>query len=158
MDSICQSRDSQNAKKISPFQTSPTHEESGSKVEDLHKESQPKEEAKKMKQGRHQLRWQFNSLTHNPTQPIRFSLDNGDYATNFKIESFEIIWSCMDRTTNNQNLSGDTHQVVLALTEAGASPLNIESVNNRPYAMRVADRRQIAWGQMNSNMVNTILD
>jgi len=111
-----------------------------------------------MKQGRHQLRWQFNCLTHNPSTPIRFQLDNGDYDRNFRIDSFEVIFSCMDRTTNAQNISGQTHQVVLATSEQGATPISTESVNNRAYSMRVADRRQLAWAQMDDQMNNTILD
>ena len=111
-----------------------------------------------MKRGKHQLRWQFNSVTHIFNRPIKFQLDNGDYDRNFRVESFEIIWCSMDKGTNNTSISGDTHQVVLATTEQGATPLNTASVNNRPYAMRVADRRQIAWGQMDDSIVNTILD
>jgi len=157
MDSVCESRDAQDAKEIPSIQTGSTDEESRSKVEDIHQEPQPKE-AKEMKQGKHQLRWQFNSEAHSPLRPVQFNLDNGDYTRNFVIESFEIIWGSMDKGTNNTDISNNTHQVVLALTEEGAMPLATETVNNRPFAIRVADRRQVAWGQMDNSIVNTILD
>ena len=157
MDSICQSRNAEDEKEIPPIQTGSTDEESGSKVENKYEESQSKEE-EKMKQGKHQLRWQFNSEAHDPERPVQFNLDNGDYTRNFVIESFEIIWASMDKGTNNTDISNNTHQIVLALTEEGAMPINTETVNSRPFAMRVADRRQVAWGQMDNNIVNTILD
>jgi len=111
-----------------------------------------------MKQGKHQLRWQFSAQAHSPLRPVQFNLDNGDYERNFVIDSFEIIWCCMDKGTNNTDISSKTHQIVLALTEDGAMPLSTETVNNSPFAMRVADRRQVAWGQMDDNDRNTILD
>lgn len=111
-----------------------------------------------MIQGKHQLRWQFNSASHTGLTPIRFSLDNGDYDRNFVIESFEIIYGSMDKGTNNTDLSNNVHNVVLALTEQGAMPLATSSVNNRPYAIRMCDRRQIAWGMMNDDQIHTILD
>ena len=113
-----------------------------------------------MKQGKHQLRWQFNCLVHDPMKPVRFTLDNGDYDKNFVIESFEVLFCSMDRTTNNTSISGDVQMVVLGLTERGCIPHNQETVNNRPYAMRVADRRQIGWAMMDDHapMGNVILD
>lgn len=110
-----------------------------------------------MKQGQHQLRWQFNSETYTNT-PIKFTLNNGDYNRNFRVDSFEVIFCSMDKGTNNTSLSGNLHQVVLATSEAGAQPTNTERVNNRPFAMRVTDRRQIAWGQMDADYQVTILD
>lgn len=110
-----------------------------------------------MKQGKHQLRWQFNSETYTGT-PIKFSLDNGDYDRNFKVESIEVIFCSMDKGTNNTDISSKIHQVVLATSEAGAQPNNVETVNNRPYAMRVTDRRQIGWAQMNDDYIHTMLD
>lgn len=128
-------------------------------MEILNEESQSKEEeeAFTMIRGKHQLRWQFNSSTYQG-EPVRFNLDNGDYDRNFVVESIEVIWCSMDKTTNNTDISEKTHQVVLATSEAGAQPTNTETVNNRPYAMRVTDRRQIGWAQMNADMVNTMLD
>jgi len=110
-----------------------------------------------MKQGKHQLRWQFCAQSFTGT-PVRFTLNNGNYDRNFRIESFEVIFCNMDKTTNNTSISGKTHQVVLATTESGAQPINVESTNASSYAMRVTDRRQIAWAQMDDSMVNTILD
>lgn len=110
-----------------------------------------------MMRGRHQLRWQFNSETYEG-QPIKFNLNNADFDRNFRVDSIEVIFCSMDKTTNNTDLSSKVHQVVLATSESGATPTNVETVNNRPYAMRVTDRRQIGWAQMSDEGIHTILD
>lgn len=111
-----------------------------------------------MKKGKHQIRWQFNSLTHDVTKPVQFNLDNGDFETNMRIESIEIMFMSVDRTTNNQNLSNDAHFVALATTERGATPISSTSVNNRPYANRGCDRSAIGWGLATDDFAQTILD
>lgn len=111
-----------------------------------------------MKCGRHQIRMQWNCLTHTPDNPTRIALDNGDFETNMRIESMQILPMSTDRDTNNRDFSGGSTFVVVALTSDGAQPLDLPSVNARPYALRGCDRRQIGWGTIESNDVNTILD
>jgi hypothetical protein len=114
-----------------------------------------------MKKGQHQVRWQFNCFTHLYTKPVRFHLDNGDYDTNFVIDSMEVIFCRADKTTNNTSISNKTHQVVLSLTENGAIPqvaAGGANVNFSNYSMRVTDRRQIAWAQMDDEVHHVILD
>ena len=111
-----------------------------------------------MKNGKHQIRWQFNCLTHDVTKPVQFNLDNGDFEKNMRIESIEVMFMSTDRTTNNVDISNTVHFVALATTERGATPISSTSVNNRPYANRGCDRSAIAWGLMDDEVHHTILD
>lgn len=111
-----------------------------------------------MKRGQHQIRWQFNCLAHNPLKPVQFNLDNGDFEKNMRIESIDVMFMSVDRVTNNKDIGSDAHFVCLSTTEAGATPINQETVNNRPYANRGCDRENIGWGLMDNHGAQTILD
>lgn len=111
-----------------------------------------------MRKGKHQIRMQWNCTDHLWTNPIRINLDNGDYTKNMKITSMEIMYMSTDRDTNNRDLSGQAHFVVIALTEAGAIPHSTETINNREYALRGVDRNQIGWGTLEQGFNKTILD
>ena len=98
-----------------------------------------------MKCGKHQLRIGFNCLNHNPTKPQKFTLDNGDFDSNMRIESVEWIMGSTDKEGNNIDFSNYVHFGVVALTEQGATPINQGTSSNKPYSLRITDRRQIAW-------------
>jgi len=100
-----------------------------------------------MKRGIHTIRSGFTE-EHNPTQPRRYSLDNGNFELNQQLTAFE-IFPIGTKITARDQLFSDPVFIVISTDETGAIPVT-GSVSPSEYGdvlnMRPSDSRQIAWG------------
>tara|TARA_R100000808_G_C2143717_1_gene151495 strand:+ start:1589 stop:2107 length:519 start_codon:yes stop_codon:yes gene_type:complete len=107
-----------------------------------------------MRKGVHTIRSGITSV-HNPTVPRRYSLDNGDFEVNMKIESVDFFPIGNDRTgAANDDWSNTTVWFVLSTSSAGGVPTS-STVSEQEYGatfnLRPSDSAQIAWGMMGGN-------
>ena len=113
-----------------------------------------------MKEGIHTIRSGFNDL-HNPANPRRYLLDNGDYDSNMKITSLQLIPNSGALTTNNHDV--DTSAIVyfvIATSSAGATPSPSPQAGTEyiDYGLRLNDSAQVGWGWISNEAQFVILD
>lgn len=102
-----------------------------------------------MQLGRHTIRSGFTD-THLATVPRKYSLDNGDFEKNMKIESVDLMFATTATSGGNQDrVAAGAVFFVIATSEAGAIPTLTTSSPDEVDAqlsLRFSDNRQIAWG------------
>lgn len=102
-----------------------------------------------MQKGRHTIRSGFTD-THFATSPRKYSLDNGDFEKNMKIESLDLMFATTETSGGNQDrVAAGAVFFVIATSEAGAIPTT-DTISPDEYdaqlSLRFSDNRQIAWG------------
>lgn len=113
-----------------------------------------------MKDGMHTIRSGFNDL-HNPTTPRRYILDNGNYDSNMKITSLQLIPNSGALTTNNHDIDSATIiYFVVATSSAGATPSTSPQTGTEfiDYGLRLNDSAQIGWGWISDENQYVVLD
>lgn len=102
-----------------------------------------------MLRGRHTIRSGFTD-THLATVPRKYSLDNGDFEKNMKIESLDLMFATTETSGGNQDrVAAGAIFFVIATSEAGAIPTATTSSPDEydaQLSLRFSDSRQIAWG------------
>tara|TARA_Y100001963_G_C6751656_1_gene434539 strand:+ start:1097 stop:1618 length:522 start_codon:yes stop_codon:yes gene_type:complete len=116
-----------------------------------------------MRKGVHTIRSGITNVK-NPTEPRRYSLDNGDFELNMKVRSVEIFPIGNDPTGGGQNdFPQSTIFFVLATSRAGAIP-TASTVSDTEfgdvYNLRPSDSSQIGWGTMfgAESLIHFVLD
>jgi hypothetical protein len=118
-----------------------------------------------MEKGIHTIR---SGITEedNPAAPRKYSLDNGDYQTNMKIMSVELMYAENDDSGagNSDRFNASTVFFTIATSAAGATPFastDSPEEYGAQFAHRFSDSRQICWGTMTASggtTINVILD
>lgn len=109
-----------------------------------------------MRKGIHTIRDGFVA-NHNPTIPRRYTLDNGNYEENMRVDSVEIIWTKGRYTSPLDNLSGKPIFFVLATNELSAIPNNLTSDSYDAFALRMDDSGIIAFGVLDGVGINDVI-
>lgn len=116
-----------------------------------------------MEKGIHTIRSGFTEL-HNPSAPRKYSLDNGNYTSNMKIISVELMYAENDDAGSNQDkINGSTVFFTIATSAQGATPFattDSPTEYGSQFAHRFSDSRQLCWGTLGGNpdLQNVILD
>ena len=102
-----------------------------------------------MQKGRHTIRSGFTD-THLFNAPRKYTLDNGDFEKNMKIESLDLMFGTTETSGGNQDRVGASAIFfVIATSEAGAIPTTgtfSPDEYDAQLSLRFSDNRQIAWG------------
>ena len=108
-----------------------------------------------MKNGRYTIRSGFSTAS-NPIAPRRYSLDNGDYKKNMRITDLRILPGVDPGQTDMGNSS---ILLVVAMTEAGATPLDGTTDFHQGYQFRFDDGSQIAWASAETTVgLHVVID
>lgn len=108
-----------------------------------------------MKKGVYTIRSGFTTAS-DPISPRMYSLDNGSYQKNMKITDLQIMPGV---DPGNTDVGNSQIQFVIALDEAGATPLDGTTDFHQTYQYRFDDSSQIAWGCIDHGVgVITVVD
>ncbi len=108
-----------------------------------------------MKNGRYTLRSGFTTSS-NPVSPRRYTLDNGDYKKNMRITDLRILPGVDPGQTDMGN---STIMLVVAMTEAGATPQADTTDSHQAYQFRFDDTSQIAWASAETSVgLHVVID